>query len=409
MTDSEALQLALSEGIINLDTIHKQIEEMQNKKFLEMHTYKIWQGSDGRWVTKLPADNSGNRRMIKKTNIDDLKAEIINYYKNVQEAKTLRNVFEEWINRKLKLNEICLGTSDRYKNEFDRYFKGSDLEKTQMDIITEDDLEDFIRETIADKGLTAKAYGNMRTLIIGTFKYAKRENLTDISISQFFGDLDLSKRAFRKTKKNPEDQVFTEEEAKKIIAWLYEHPSVENYGLIFAFQVGLRTAELAALKFSDIQGNKLHVQRQEIKHKDGVRHNIHEIVDYAKTDAGDRIVYLPQQAIDTVELIRSINRTGEYMMSLGNKKFYTNIFNHRIYKACDEVGIKRRSMHKIRKTYGTALIDSGADEGFIKNQMGHSDIETTRRYYYFSNKNEHKRIEQVEKAMAVFSVTECNQ
>lgn len=367
-----------------------------------MHMYKIWQGSDGKWRTKLPAGRSDDRKIIKRKSIDDLKVAIIDYYKSNQEKKTLRHVFEEWIEKKLKLKEICLGTSDRYRNEFDRYFKGSDLEKTQMDIITEDDLEDFIRETIAEKELTAKAYGNMRTLIIGVFKYAKKEGLTDISISQFFGDLELSRRIFKKTKKNPEDQVFTEEEAKKIIKWLYDHPSVENYGLIFAFQVGLRTAELAALKFSDIQGNKLHVQRQEIKHKDGERHNKHEIVEYAKTDAGDRIVYLPQKAIDTVELIRTINKTGEYMMMSGNKKFYTNIFNHRIYKACDEVGIKRRSMHKIRKTYGTALIDSGADEGFIKNQMGHSDIETTRKYYYFSNKNDNKRIEQIEKAIAVF-------
>lgn len=402
MTDSETLQIALSEGIIDLDTLHKQIEEMQNKKFLEMHTYKIWRGSDGRWITKLPADNSGNRRMIRKTSINDLNAEIIKYYKGLQESKTLKNVFEEWVDKKVKLNEICIGTSDRYKNEFKRYFNGSYLEKTEVSIITEEDLEDFIRETIASKKLTAKAYGNMRTLIIGTFKYAKKEKLTDISISQFFGDLELSRRVFQKNKKNSCDQVFTEEETKKIIAWLYDHPSVENYGLIFAFQAGLRTAELAALKFSDIQGNKLHVQRQEIKYKDGARHNIHEIVEYAKTDAGDRIVYLPQKAIDTIELIRSLNKTGEYMMAIGEKRFYTNIFNHRIYKACDSVGIKRKSMHKIRKTYGTALIDSGADEGFIKNQMGHSDIETTRKYYYFSNKNDDKRFEQIEKAMSMF-------
>jgi len=59
-------------------------------------------------------------------------------------------------------------------------------------------------------------------------------------------------------------------------------------------------------------------------------------------------------------------------------------------------------MHKIRKTYGTTLIDGGADEAFIKTQMGHSDIETTRKYYYFSNKNDENRANQVEAALAVF-------
>ena len=37
-------------------------------------------------------------------------------------------------------------------------------------------------------------------------------------------------------------------------------------------------------------------------------------------------------------------------------------------------------MHKIRKTYGTTLIDSDVDEGFITEQMGHSDISTTKNY-----------------------------
>ena len=402
MTDSEALQLAIAAGIVDLSTIHEQIEEMQNKKFLEMHKNKVWQGEDGFWRTKLPADETGKRRMLKKKNKEDLDKALIDFYKDAQEDKSLRAVFGEWVEKKIQLNEICQGTGDRYKNEFKRYFAGTDLEKTAVDIITEDDLEDFIRETIAEQHLTAKAYGNMRTLIVGTFKHAKKEGLTDISISQFFGDLDLSRRIFKREKKNPEEQVFTEEEAKKIMAYLYDNPSVENYGLIFAFQAGLRTGELAALKYSDIQGNKLHVQRQEIKHKDGTRHNKHIIVDYAKTDAGDRIVYLPAKALETIEHIKQLNDSGEYIMAAGQKRFYTNIFNHRLYKACDAVGIKRRSMHKIRKTYGTALIDSGADEAFIKSQMGHSDIETTRKYYYFSNKNDGKRQEQIEKALAVY-------
>lgn len=402
MTDSEALQVALAAGMIDLDTIHKQIEEMQNKKFFEMHKNKIWQGSDGAWRTKLPPDDNGNRRMLKKKNLEDLKTAIIEHYKNNQEAKTLRRVFEDWLEKKIKLNEICQGTGDRYKNEFNRYFLGTDLEQTPVEIITEDDLEDFIRESIAEKNLTAKAYGNMRTLIVGTFKHAKKEGLTDISISSFFGDLDISRRVFKKVKKEPESQVFTEAEIKKLMGWLYENPSVENYGLVLAFQAGLRTAELAALKFSDIQGNKLHVQRQEIKHKDGSRHNAHIIAEYTKTDAGDRIVYLPQKALETIELIKGINETGDYMMAAGGRRFYTSIFNHRLYKACDAVGIPRRSMHKIRKTYGTALIDSGADEGFIKTQMGHSDIETTRKYYYFSNRNDAKRLEQIEAAVALY-------
>ena len=54
-------------------------------------------------------------------------------------------------------------------------------------------------------------------------------------------------------------------------------------------------------------------------------------------------------------------------------------------------------MHKLRKTYGTMLIDSGLEDGTIMSQMGHSDITTTRKYYYYSNKDEEEKTIQINK------------
>ena len=76
-------------------------------------------------------------------------------------------------------------------------------------------------------------------------------------------------------------------------------------------------------------------------------------------------------------------------------------FNDYLYKACRAVGIPQMSMHKIRKTYGTMLIDSGADDSTVMEQMGHADITTTRKFYYFSNKNQAEKIEQVQRAITL--------
>ena len=64
------------------------------------------------------------------------------------------------------------------------------------------------------------------------------------------------------------------------------------------------------------------------------------------------------------------------------------------------MGLPHRTMHKIRKTYGTTLIDAKVDEGFIKEQMGHSDITTTKKLYYFSNKTEKNKTIQIENAIS---------
>lgn len=87
------------------------------------------------------------------------------------------------------------------------------------------------------------------------------------------------------------------------------------------------------------------------------------------------------------------------MMMVGKRKIYTNTFNDRLYKACDACDLPRRSMHKIRKTYGTLLLDSDIEDSLVMEQMGHSDIATTRRYYHYSMKNEKNKLSQIAQAV----------
>jgi integrase len=260
-------------------------------------------------------------------------------------------------------------------NDYIRFFKDSEIKGVKIKRITEDDLDEFIRESITEKDLSQKAYSNLRTIVRGMFKYAKRRKYTDINISAFFQDIDLAKRMFKRVKHDPESQVFSETEIPRLIEWLDTHPRVSNYGVILALQTGLRTAELAALKYSDIQDNVLHVQRQEIKYKGETKGEvIHEIVDYCKTDMGDRYIYLTDSAIATIKKIKLMNPFGEYLMTENGKRVKTNTFNDRLRLACKSLGIPVRTMHKLRKTYGTTLIDNGVDESLIMQQMGHKDI-----------------------------------
>lgn len=63
--------------------------------------------------------------------------------------------------------------------------------------------------------------------------------------------------------------------------------------------------------------------------------------------------------------------------------------------------IKRKSQNKIRKTYGTILIDSGINESLIISQMGHTDIKTTKGYYYKNRKNEKQKAVAINKVVAL--------
>ena len=120
---------------------------------------------------------------------------------------------------------------------------------------------------------------------------------------------------------------------------------------------------------------------------------IHEVVEYTKTEAGNRYIYLPSSVNDLMMCIRFMNRDGEYMMSKNGERINKTAFYKIMMRACDACGIPRKSMHKIRRTYATALIDNNVDDSLIMSQMGHTTITTTRKYYYYANKNDkHKSL-----------------
>jgi len=399
--DIEALRYAIENGIIDLSSVQDAMEKKEKEYYLSLHPYKIWQGSNGKWYTYIP-DGEGDRILKKRNSESDIQNLIVEYYKSQQNEPTIKDVFMDWLNEKLELKEIEKGTYDRYYNDYKRFFGGTDFEKNKIKNVTEDELEVFIRKTIVDHNLTQKAFSNFRTLIFGIFKHAKKKKYTTISISAFMKDLEISKNVFKKVIKKKEEQIYLEDEIPLVVEYLKSNPTVLNLGILLAFQTGLRTAELAALKPTDVVGKTIHIQRQEIKYKHPETNKcVHEIKEYTKTDAGNRYVIITDSALETIEMVKRLNPNGEYLFEVNGKRILTNSYNDGIARMCKALNIPRKSMHKIRRTYGTTLIDANVDESIIMEQMGHTDITTTKKFYYYSNKNQATKEAQISKAISI--------
>ena len=82
-----------------------------------------------------------------------------------------------------------------------------------------------------------------------------------------------------------------------------------------------------------------------------------------------------------------VNSRGERMT--------TNCFRARLRRICDKLGIYKKSPHKIRKTYGTILLDNNVDERFVLGQMGHSNVKVTENHYHRNRKSIAKKVEVV--------------
>lgn len=395
------LQFAIENGMIDESTIQEKMIMNERKKYLEKHPYKIWEGKDKKWYTYLPDGETGRKlkRLSSKKAIED---SVVDYYKELEVNPTIEMVFEEWINQKLEYNEIKKQTYDKYKTDFDRFFKNNkhvpDFHKKKIKTVTEDDLEHFIKTTIAKMELTQKSYSGMRILINGIFKKARK--MTDISISSFMKDLDISQKSFKKRIVRKENEVYQEGEAERLTDYLKsQKDDIRCQALLLIFQAGMRVGELCGLKESDIADKHIHVQRTEVKYRDENGKWKTEVQDFPKSEAGDRYIIISESAKETIQNVLRIRSGGEFLFSENGKRVRSNGMRRKLMRCCEKAGVQYKSNHKIRKTYGTMLIDGGVDDSIVAEQMGHTDISTTRKYYYFSNKSEEKKREQIIKAM----------
>lgn len=381
---SEILQYAIDNDMIDSVFIQEQIKMQRNEELLSKHPYKIWEGKDGKWYSYFPDKEKG--RVLRKRNTEELiKDEIIAYWKKQESNPTISDIYSEWINGKVQREEITKATRDRYNRQYEQCFL--DFGKHKIKSISEYDIEEFVLDTIYNCKLTQKGFSNLRTLILGIFKLARRKRLVSFSISELMNDMEISKKLFRRNVKSDDEQVFTTDELPKVLDYLKENPDIVNLGIFLLFKTGLRIGELAALKKTDITQNIIHISKTEIHYNDGAGNVIYEVRDSPKTEAGIRDVVVPDSGLRILNRIRLLNPFGEYLFERRGKRIRTYVFRERLRNICRKLDITMKSPHKIRKTYGSILIDNNVQESLVINQMGHTDIKTTKKHYYRNRMN----------------------
>lgn len=389
-SNNDILQFALQNGMLDLAYMKKQMDMKCREEILAKHPYKIWQGeTDKKWYTYLPDEEKG-RKTKKRMKYDDLIDDIISFYREKEENPTVKEIYEEWVLKKVVNHEISVST----KNRYDRTFKFCYTEFAKRNIkgIEEVDIEDFVLSTISNNELTAKEYANFRTILYGIFKRAKKKKFIKYNIKEVVDDIDISKKMFRRVVHEDAELIFMKDEIPVIMDYLInQKPDLVNLGLLLMFKSGLRPGELAGLKKCDIENNVIHVRRTEIRYETEDNKYVYEVRDFPKTEAGIRDVVIPLNSMWILKDIRKKCPFGEFVFEKNGERLKTNSFSKRLKLICDKTGIVPKSPNKIRKTYATILLDNNVDESIVIAQMGHTDIKTTKQYYYKNRNNIEQR------------------
>ena len=278
-------------------------------------------------------------------------------------------------------------------------------------------VDKWVHDIIRKHNMTKKKYYNMSMILRQCLDYACQLGIIENNPME---NVKIASKLFVKQPKPArETQVFQVDEQEKIsneALLKYQHrPDCSTpLAILFNFQVGLRIGELVALKWSDISGNYLHVQRMEISTysvdvaEKKVENSGFQIVDYTKSDAGDRKVYLNQEAQNLLKEIRKVNvKYGRYeddfifLTSDKGKRSTTSTIAKYLWKLCISAGIINKSNHKIRKTYISSLFDMGVNIDTIRGQAGHEDERTSLKNYCFDQRTNQELENQLEKAKNV--------
>lgn len=357
----------------------------KRKEAIDRHPYKIWEGANGRFYTYLP--DKDKKRVLKsrgsRKKIEDC---VYEYWKKEIDNPTIFDVYQEWIGEKLSREEITITT----KNRYDRQYNETMIEfgKRRIKSVEEYDIEKFVLNAIHSHRMTAKGFSNLRTIIFGIFKLAKKKKYITYSITEVIADIEISKKMFKKNIKEDDELVFMDDEKKKLFNYFEnKEMDLKDLGILLLFYTGMRPGELSAIQWEDVAENAINVHRTEIRYENEDGKYVYEVRDFPKTEAGIRKVIIPNSSLWILEKIRELNPKGKYVFEQNGVRIRTCIFDDRLRRICDKLEIKEKSLNKIRKTYATTLIDKKVDESLIISQMGHTDIETTKTYYYKNNKS----------------------
>lgn len=389
------LQYAVDNEIINLAYVQEQVEMKKREELLKCHPYKIWDGKDGKWHTYLPDADKGRvpRKRNTKTEIEKV---VIDYWKEMVENPTIQEVFTEWNDRRMSIGKIQKSTHLRNQQIFDRHYK--EFGKKRIKNIFPEQIEEFLEEQIYECNLTAKAFSNLKGITKGLLKRAKKRKLIDFNVGELFLELDVSETDFRKNIKRDEEEVFNDEEMSAVITYLEkEEHDLLALGILLMFVTGIRVGELSTLKWSDWDGCSLRIQRTETRYKEEGGKYVYEIKETPKTPAGNRNAVVPPHCLWIIKEIRKENPFGEYMFEKDGNRIKTYSFRKKLYRTCRNTDVLKKSPHKIRKTYGSILMDNHVADKNVIELMGHTDIQCTRQFYSRNRKTNKGKAELLDK------------
>ena len=263
----------------------------------------------------------------------------------------------EKFTQQLKLKAYSPSTIKTYRNEFLQLLQL--LRKKNVDDLTVDDLRRYMVYCIEKQGIKENtAHSRINAIKFYFEQVLKKE--------RFFWEIPRPKKT------NELPKMFNQDEVASIInkTTNKKHKTM----LMLAYSAGLRVSEVVSLRTSDIDSKRMTIMIRQAKGKK------------------DRLASLsPVLLVMLREYAKAYQPDKKGFLFEGNNKggcYSTRSLQEVLQAAKKKAGVlKQGSIHSLRHSFATHLVDRGTDISMIQKLLGHNSIKTTLRYLHTSNKD----------------------
>jgi integrase len=283
------------------------------------------------------------------------------------------------------IDRLKLTTSLSHWGQYEYYFRkwiNPKIGNVKLENLTEQNVQSVIDNGYAHK-LSKKTLVNIRGCMTNFLLFCRKSNYT--SFRPEFCTIPVSAPKKKKRILQPEDVriLFTKENTIFKKKEVFDH---DLYAYRFEVVTGLRPGELIGLKWSDIRGRIIHIQRAINVHKEETTgKNENAIRSFALTDLALGILekqkkYQAEQNIESEYVFT--NRFGDVLVE---HTYYKHWCKFRDYNG---IGVPV-SLYELRHTFVSMV--KTLPEGFLKDLVGHSKSMDTYGVYshnYSSDKNQ---------------------
>ncbi len=281
--------------------------------------------------------------------------------------------FEHYMRHKWRLNHkpsTLQGSFTSVRLFLDFYGKSGKKDLSEME---RSDLEAFI-EHVQDRGLRISTVRTRMACIIAFLHFLMEQDLLPLSLLQRRIKLKLPEVLPRAM--HPAD-------VKKLLSVIDD---IRDRALILLLlRTGMRIGEALGLRLNDLdmQDRKVHLFQGE------------------KNSMG-RVVYLSDDVVLALKLwLRQRDRNKEFVFyGRDNKPICYSTGRSRFVKYIQKAGLEQKgyTVHCLRHTFASELLNAGMRLECLQQLLGHQDIEVTRRYARLTDRT---REEEYFRAMAI--------